>query len=237
LNLLLSKRRTKYAATVNGVREIRLVGSADHAYWANRLAAEKRVPTAIEGRAEIWLCAARLKWMGVRFVDLSISIRVGRDGADVFLIAAFTTSRLFAFCERTFFHTPYQHAAIDFDAASLRSFTLRVNGALALNAKRAPAQMNTTHEAWQGRIFLPSNVRKPCIGRYFYAELSGVSEVSQFDPTTDGCTLDAASHCAVVQQLIESGFRGVEWHVRTTATHARSKTYTDKQVLTFFAAE
>ncbi len=82
-----TNRPIKYIATVDGVRDITLVGSADYAYWADRLADEKLVPTNVNGRAEIWICADRLKWMGVSFAELSVSIRVGDKGNEVFLVS------------------------------------------------------------------------------------------------------------------------------------------------------
>ena len=68
----------KYIAKVNGVRDITLVGSADHGYWMDQLAGRKLVPRNVNGRAEIWICAAQLKWMGIRFAELSSFDPIGR---------------------------------------------------------------------------------------------------------------------------------------------------------------
>jgi hypothetical protein len=219
----------KYIATVNGVRDITLLGSADHGYWSDRLAGEKLVSRNVNGRAEIWICAAQLKWMGIRFVELSVSIRVEGEGNDVYLIAAFNTSRMFAYCERTFFHTPYEHASVDIDSASLQSFRLKNGAAVAMSAIRAPAPTTISNDdSWEGRIYLPPKAHTGDQRLCFYARLSGRSDISSFDAASDMCRLKAAPDFPVVQQLIDSDFRGAEWRTRTSAVHARSKTYTEK---------
>src|SRR5258707_15344148 len=69
------------------------------------------------GRENVLIVAAASKFMGVRFSELSFSILVtqpeaggSRDAA--FLVQAFNSCRIFSFCERTFFATPYRHGDV-----------------------------------------------------------------------------------------------------------------------------
>jgi len=218
-------RPIKYIATVDGVREITLVGAADHRYWSERLAAEDLVPLKVNGRAEIWICADKLKWKGVRFAELSVSIRVGREGKDIFLIAAFNTSRLFSWIERACFHTPYRRAPIDIDVQSLQSFALYDGKDMSIRAERGnPATVERPDDAWEGRIYLP----KGLAGNkrlYFHAQLSGATASSAFEQSSSTLALHASPNHDVAKELLQSHFRGIEWRVRESGTHSRSKTF------------
>ena len=224
-----SGRPVKYVATVEGVRDVTLVGAADYAYWVDRLAGEDLVPLNVSGRAETWICAAKLKWMGVAFAELTVSIRVGDEGKDAFLVAAFNTSRVFSWFERTCFHTPYRHAQIDVDSQSLQSFALYDGKDVSIRAERASdAVSDHNDDEWQGRIYLPSNGNARKKRRFFLARLSGKTDISPFVSSSDRLALHASPNHYVAQHLIDSHFRGIEWRVRASATHARSKTFADK---------
>ena len=97
----------KFVATVYPVREVSLLGSADFAFWADRLAADHLVPMAIEGEARVMICASDAKYMGIRFRELSISIFCQRQDGNqqeaVYLLQAFNSMRWFAWVERRMF--------------------------------------------------------------------------------------------------------------------------------------
>lgn len=229
MNTATSGRPIKYIATVDGVRDVTLVGAADYAYWADRLTGQELTPLNVSGRAEIWICADKLKWMGVSFAELTVSIRIGVEGKDIFLISAFNTSRVFSWFERTCFHTPYRHAQIDVDSRSQQSFALYDGKDVSIRAERAdgaaPAQSD---DDWEGRIYLPSDGNSRKKRRFFLARLSGKSDISPFVSSSDLLALHASPNHDVAHQLIDSHFRGIEWRVRMSATHARSKTYSDE---------
>ena len=105
----------KYVAEVTHVREVSLLGTADLAFWQDRLGKEGLSPAEEDGRAQVLVIAADMKFSGVRFTEVSFSAlvarqeqRARRDAA--FLVRAFNSCRLFAFCERVLFSTPYYHA-------------------------------------------------------------------------------------------------------------------------------
>lgn len=75
-------------------------------------------------------------------------------------------------------------------------------------------------ESWEGAIFLPSKRRE----KYFIAKLSGKSKVCPFIET-DRIELQADAKDVVFALLVNSGFAGKEWQMRSNAFHAKSKTY------------
>ena len=76
---------------------------------------------------------------------------------------------------------------------------------------------------WEGPIFLPKT-GGPCdSGKVFFAKIAGLTRTFSFAPT-DGLTIASNQNSPVLQWLIDSRFKGVEWAVRETATHAKSKT-------------
>ena len=118
----------KYLAEIRNVREICLVGSADFEFWKTHLGPSQLTPTNFAGHAHVLVSAVKLKWMGIRFEELSIAIPIDPPDSSthsVYLASAFNTSQLLAWCERTFFQTPYEHAQIEMQAEQPWSFELR----------------------------------------------------------------------------------------------------------------
>ena len=218
----------KYIATIHDVRELCLVGHADLHFWSDRLASEGSSPADINGHAELWLSAVELKWMGTRFRELTVAVRLDPDHdavPRVFLVAAYSTSRMFAWCERAFFQTPYQYAPINLHASQPRSFELRSADHTTLSAEsRANAATASADEIWTGRILLPTagthGQRK-----LFHAQLSGQTEIAPFNSATSQLMLRPSHDQPVVQLLAKSNFTPNEWRARQSATHARSKTF------------
>src|SRR5205814_6281516 len=104
----------RYAAKVGHAREVSLLGSADLAFWRERLSAENLVPAERDGKAQIMILGATMRYIGARFTEISFSVllsgheeAVGSGGA--FLFQAYNSSRLFAWCERVLFSTLYLH--------------------------------------------------------------------------------------------------------------------------------
>src|SRR5262249_42901621 len=93
----------KYVAELAHVREVSLLGTADLAFWTDRLRNEGLVPTERDGKAQVLIVAAEAKFLGLRFSELSLSVLVSqpredslRDGA--YLAHAFNSRRFFALC-------------------------------------------------------------------------------------------------------------------------------------------
>ena len=229
--LTISGKPVKYIAVVNGGREVTLIGSAEYDYWADRLLHDNLVPQKVNGRAEVILSAVQLKWMGISFREFSVSIRV-HDRAEpsidgIYLVSAFSTSRLLAFIENHHFRTPYCHSNIDVSVQDPWSLQLFDGRNPVIKSERHDADdVEYCDETWEVRIFLPNGARRVTPSdKLFFATLSGATQIVRFSATSDSLALMPSNQHAVVQSLVDSGFTGSEWRVRSNATHARSKTY------------
>lgn len=221
----------KYVAEIQNVREICLVGSTDLDFWRTHLGPSRLTPTNFAGHAHVLVSAVKLKWMGIRFEELSIAIPI--DPLDssthsIYLVSAFNTSRLLAWCERTFFQTPYEHAQIKMQAEQPWSFELRdsTRSTLAVQCQCA-ASTSTIEDDWTGSIFLPP-ARRTSQRKFFHARLAGPVQLVPFAATSAEFTLQPSPQQPAIQLLIDSQFAPTEWRVRPNATHARSKTFTDE---------
>ncbi len=98
-------KQIQFAAELDHVREVSLLCTADLAPWEDQLRQEGLAPVLRGDQVQVLIVAAASKFMGLSFRELSISLRVrpqseemGAEGA--FLVWAFNSCRLFAFCER-----------------------------------------------------------------------------------------------------------------------------------------
>jgi hypothetical protein len=218
----------KYIAEIHNVREVCLVGSADIEFWKEYLARDELTPANIAGQAQLWLSAVQLKWLGITFREISVAIQLdlGKPAEQsIYLISAFNTSRIFAWFERNCFHTPYQHARVVVHGERPWSFELRCDETVSLEARSNGVISSTaSDETWTGTIVLPATSARTG-QKVFYAKLSGLVEFAPFDRLSDQIVFRPSSQHRVIQLLADSQFTGVEWRVRTNATHARSRTY------------
>lgn len=230
----------KWAARVAHVREVSLFGTADLAYWAGRLRREDLVPDDRDGRAQVMIVAAALRWMGIRFRELSVSVlvRTGAGEAErkgACLLQAWSSSRFFAACERTFFSTPYSFGDVRVSDSGPASIQLGQGGEIAFAAemhgdgamgcgRREPSR--AAEGGWSGPVFLPGNAAAASDRRkLFFAEVAGLTETHAFNPGNDALTIRPPPHCDALAALVESHFVATEWALRPDATHAKSKTY------------
>ena len=230
----------KYIAEVHPVDEVTLIGRADGDYWAQRLAAEDLRLAAVEGQAELMISATNARYLGMPFCELSISLFVqskqhpGPRGA-AYLTHAYNSSRLLAFCERTFFRTPYFPArlevrhgdpvSVNMGPADLRLLRLAKAANVAASETAASiARSRDEQGGWQGPIFLPGVWDRP--GDVFFARLTGPTEVYDFSPGEDHWELNPTKDHPAIGALIESRFVPMQWTIRQRATHARTKTFT-----------
>jgi len=143
------------------VREVSLVGTSDFGFWSDYLKAEGLVPVRCGGAAQVVIVAAEMVYLGIRFTEVSFSVHVeqagegGREGMR--LLHAFTSSRAFAWCERTLFATPYSYGECQVSVQSPLSVRVRATGGDVFRAEMSPLERATTRagdEAWEGPVFL-----------------------------------------------------------------------------------
>lgn len=223
-------RKIHYVAEPRHVREVTLIGTADFKFWSDYLKAEGLTPTQRGEGAQVLIVSAEMAWMGVRFTEVSFSVRTapGQDGngAGLRLIQAFTSSRVFAWCERTLFATPYSHALCRVSVQDPPMVRLDAPGDGMFSAGMASparAAMRTGDEIWEGPVFLPS---RGAAGdaRLFFGRLSGHTTAYPFS-TADRFAIVPSARGGVLQMLADSRFLPQEWVVRADATHGKSRTY------------
>jgi hypothetical protein len=228
----------KYVAELTHVREVSLRGTAEMALWKNRLIGEGLVPAEQDGRAQIMIIAADMTFKGVRFSEVSFSVLVARDEQEAprdaaFLVQAFNSCRLFAFCERALFSTPYDHGDCRVSTSSPASIRLSTGGQVVFRAEmqddltaagREPSR--TGYEGWEGPVFLPTSRRgRGEQGRHFFAKVQGETRSYPFLAAGDAVTIRPSRRTEFLQALIDSRFVGEEWAIREDAAHSKSKTY------------
>lgn len=228
----------KWVAELAHVREVSLLGTADLAFWKDRLWKDDLVPAERDGRAQVLIVAADARFWGVRFQELSFSVLVSRneDGTRQdasYLIRAFNSCRLFASCERAFFSTPYYHGRVRLSVSFPASIQLVEAGKVVfqagMNAEASTAgrePLRSGEDGWEGAVFLPEHRRgKGRQGNLFYARIRGHTQTYPFLPSKDSMTIRPSPDNDVLQALIDSRFVAEEWAIRADATHAKSKTY------------
>ena len=223
-------------------RSVSLLGTADLDFWKDRLEAEDLAPAERDGNAQLLIVAAEMRFMGVRFRELSFSVLVrpkqaglSEDGA--FLVQAFNSCRLLAFFERVLFSTPYRFGDVRVSVSFPASILLSQLGEVVFQAtmeliaatpNRQPARSD--NGGWEGPIFLPSQGRDRDQGRLFFGRIKGHTQTYPFLPSSDAVMIRPSPGSEVLQSLIDSHFVGQEFVIRQDATHARSKTYKRSEV-------
>jgi hypothetical protein len=209
------ERPTRYVASLEHVREVSLLGSADLRFWTDRMRSAAVAPLARDGCAEVMVVGASARFRGVPFTELSFTITVGDNAA--FLVQAFNSVRFFAWSERVFFSTPYVHAGVEVSAGNRPSCVLRTGGCEAFEARMAaiPAKETLAGEVWKGEVYLPDREKM------FHAVLAGDTRRRAFDPS-DRLSMRGGS--PIIRALVESDFVPREWIVRSDARHRKSKT-------------
>ena len=224
----------KWAARLEHVREVSLLGTADLSYWMRQLEPEELFPVDYDGQAQIMIVGADSKFMGVPFREISFSVlveppdnRFGREAA--YLIQAFNSSRFFAFCERTFFSTPYSYGGTMVSASHPVSIKLSGIAGGLFDAQQQAVQrepLRCGDDGWEGPIYLPVKHRTGNRqGKLFFACIRGETKTYGFQRSQDRMTLTPAACTPVLQALHDSNFAPQQWAIRNDATHAKSKTY------------
>ena len=227
----------RYVAEPKHVRDVTLTGSADLGFWSDYLNAEELAPVRRGDGAQVVIVAAEMVYLGLRFTEVSFSVRAvltqNRSSAGMRLLYAFTSSRIFAWCERTIFTTPYGHGECHVSVHSPPSVRLDVNGTRVLNAEMSSVTSLATRagdESWEGPVFLPPRVTAND-SRLFFGRLRGHTVVYPFS-SGDRFDIEPSAGGRVLQSLVDSRFHPQEWVVRADATHGKSKTYRRTDVFT-----
>ena len=208
----------KYIAQLNGVRELGLFGAADLSWWQDHLAGEGLEPVEVDGSAQVLVTGLDARWLAWPFRDLSVAVAARRSGSEtgLFFARAFNTSRFLVFFERRWFKLPYSRRAVRVelgDPSFMRLGKEDLFAEMGAREQSEPKEMGYT-----GPLFLPGQ-------RWLMVNIFGLTSTFDFDADRD--RFEVASTCAdpVLTGLRASQFRGIQWHVRQSATHARSKTF------------
>ena len=227
----------KYIAECSHVHDVSILGTADLPFWKHRLEAVNLVPAEREGKAEVLIIAASMKYMRIPFTEVSFSVRVSGEDTfyrnAVFLSHAFNSSRMFAFCERTLFVTPYYYArcrvSVSFPVlveAVDRGETVFAPEMQGTDAELERQPLRSEEEYWEGPIFLPpGGGRNNRQGKFFFGRLTGFYRSYSFNQPKDTLTIRPRQHEGTLQALVDSHFVPKEWKVCDDATHSRSTSY------------
>lgn len=220
----------RYVAEPKHVRELTLSGTADFGFWSDFLKAEGLAPVSNGDGAQVVIVAAEMVYFGLRFTEVSFSVRAAltkRSGSEgMRLLHAFTSNRVFAWCERTIFATPYGHGECHISVAGPPSVRLKAQGERVFSAEMSSsgrAPLRAADESWEGPVFLPP--RGAATGALlFFGRLKGHTVAYEFS-SGDRFAIEPSAAGGVLQPLLDSRFQPQEWVVRADATHGKSKTY------------
>lgn len=221
-----------YITVIPQVQEVNLAGSADLAFWQEHLAATGLAPTPGPGGAQVLLSAPDLRWGGIRFQELSLTVVVsqlsgGAPADGLYLAHAYNSSRALALLERVLFHTPYERRPLHIRTTAPVSITVPHRASTRLHAAMAPSAplLWSRDDGWEGPIFLPGRAGVRGRPRWFRAKVGGPTRAYRFDPSADTLVIRPTAGDRLLRLLADSQFTPVEWRLRTDATHARSRTY------------
>lgn len=202
----------RYVAEPKHVREVTLTGTTDFGFWSDYLKAEGLAPVRCGDSAQVVVVAAEMVYLGVRFTEVSFSVRAGlihSSGSEgMRLLHAFTSSRIFAWCERTIFATHYGHGECHVSVQCPPSVRLDAQGERVLSAEMTLVERPTIQagdESWEGPVFLPPRGTAND-SRLFLGRLKGHTVVYPF-LSEDRFVIEASASGGVLQPLVDSGFQ------------------------------
>lgn len=220
----------EYAAEINNVKEVNLIGSADLVYWQNFLSKENLVPFNNNGKAEIIISTPTLSWSGIHFSEFVVAVALGnKEGTSrngYYLVHAYNTSGLLAFYERVLFHAPYSEAKINIQEKSPISIDLIVDNTnvFSLKVSKEDYFLGANDEMWLGAISLPKK-NNDTKERFFYGKLGGFTENYKYSTERDSMSFNPVKSTPVIKFLRESNFTPIIWGLRSNSSHGKSKTY------------
>lgn len=226
--------RMKWAAKLDHVQEVSILGSADLGFWQQQLAGESLAPVNREGRASVLIVSAAGRFLGVWFREVSVSVFVASEEVtSYFLVRAFSSCSVFAFCERLFFSTPYVGGKVGVVHEIPTAICVARGGHPLFQASMRPTDSNATRmptrefdESLIARVYVPSG--KTSTSRHakmFFAQIGGSTKIYPFLVGEDTLVIDPQEDGDPFHLLVESAFVPETWMVRSNASHAKSKTY------------
>src|SRR5205823_185292 len=143
-------------------------------------------------------------------------LQEGAQHGGAYLAHAFNSSRLFAFCERAFFSTPYFYGDVRVSASFPPSVELLKGGEVVFRAEMradtsVPARepSRSGEDGWEGPVFLPrSRPGKGDDGNLFFARIRGYTRTYPFLPAADSVTIKPSQGSEILQALVDSDFVG-----------------------------
>lgn len=219
-----------YLVTLDRIREVSLVGTADAAYWRERLAREGLFPYPEGEKIEITLGAAAIRWKGVDSLEFTLALSVSEQEQggekEYYLLLAFNSSPIFAWIERTFFQSPFSQGSIRLNERVPASVGVYIQKGWYISAQMSAQgrQGRSADEMWEGTYYLPGD-RILGIRRRFSALVSGRTTSYPFLDGSDSLYINPTSQRKVFNWLIESHFSPQEWKIRLDAVHARTVTF------------
>jgi hypothetical protein len=209
-----------------------LVGSAELDFWKQLLENEVLAPIERDGKAQLLIIAAAMRFKGIRFRELSFSVLVRRKQTEAaFLVQAFNTVRFFAFVERNLFSAPYCHGSVQLDvgAPAFARAADRSGGGFSAEMASDPARQphRVGESGWEGDVVLPRRGNKNATRKHFFARIRGETQSYRFI-ADDRIKIQPSARSPIFQWLLDSGFEGQEWSIRENARHCKSKTMVDR---------
>jgi hypothetical protein len=236
LHVMRTGRSIRYIAEPKHVREVSLIGTSDFAFWSDHLRPERLAPVRCGDAAQVMIMASEMRYLGIRFTEVSLGVRVAlaADGRieGMRLLHAFTSSRTFAWCERTFFAMPHRWAECQVSVQIPIWLSVKAVNRYAIRAEMSSVARATTRERderWEGPVFLSRRCAAEDT-RLFFARLRGHTVGYPF-LSGDRVSIVGSAAGGVLRPLVDSGFSAKEWAVRADATHGRTKTYRRTAVL------
>ncbi|MCB9858132.1 MAG: hypothetical protein H6818_20805 [Phycisphaerales bacterium] len=225
----------KYAAVVEHAREVTLQGTASAAPWVGPLERLGLSPFERDSRAEVLVSVAAGKW-GIAFREVAVAVaaccKQGSEQPDGYYLAyAFHSSRLFGWCERTFFKAPHRHATIDVNDGVPASIEVRHGTQMVLHAAMGAERQASRREDVDlvMPLFLPARGSRDAGKRScFHIRVAGETRVFPYLPESDFFSIENGGGNPAMPLLAECDFAGREWIIRSDTTHARTKTTTEK---------
>jgi hypothetical protein len=227
----------RYVAEPKHVREVSLIGTSDFEFWSDYLKPEGLEPVRCGGAAQVVVVAAEMVYLGVRFTEVSFSVRASlahdSNSTGLRLLHAFTSSRVFAWCERALFAAPYSHGECHVSIRSPLSIRVKAQSGRVANAEMSAqerAAIRAGDERWEAPVFLPPR-GTASDQRLFFGRLRGHTVVYPF--SGDDCfAIEPSARGGILRPIADSRFSPQEWVVRADATHGKSKTYRREDVFT-----
>lgn len=216
---------TRYATVVEPVLEITLICQGNVDPWQRLLTTEGFTLPPSQDKIEIILSAVEARYMGVKFRELSCSLRI--DETQAFLVHAYNSNSLFALAERAFFRTPYYHGDLRVNSHHIR-LTNQGKPLLEASLPETAPVSHSQEETNRWQIWFPSALRKqPTIPHYFNAKLEGYTRYYQV-PANPSVMLLGVGLPDNLKPLRESEIIIEKWLVRDRARHSKSQTLTRK---------